>query len=133
MKEFTADLKLIYAAITLDEAMQNLDGLQARWSKKYPTAVKSWVENWDVLSTFFLYPPEIRKIIYTTNTIEGRHRQFRKVTKTKGSFPNDQSLLKMLYLAAREIQKKWTIRYRDWDCVLASLAILRAEATDTQG
>ena len=127
IKAFVADLKKIYGALTEEEARLYLGKLGETWGKKYPSAVKSWVENWDILSTFFAYPPEIRRIIYTTNAIEGLHRQFRKVTKTKGSFPNDQSLLKMLYLAAQNISKKWTMRHRDWDVVLAALDILWGE------
>lgn len=93
--------------------------------KKYPSSVKSWEDNWDILATFFAYPPEIRKIIYTTNIIEGLHRQFRKVTKTKSIFPNDDSLRKMLYLASQNITKKWTMRYRNWDIILSQLEILK--------
>ena len=104
-----------------------------KWGAKYPAAVKSWEDNWDILSTFFAYPPAIRKIIYTTNIIEGLHRQFRKVTKTKAVFPTDDSLRKMLYLASNNIVKKWTQRYREWDmgvypelCVNSKLAQNRA-------
>ena len=127
MKAFMADLKRIYGAITEGEARLALDELSTKWGKRYPSAVKSWVTNWDILSTFFRYPPEIRRIIYTTNAIEGLHRQFRKITKTKGSFPSDQSLMKMLYLAARKIEEKWTVRYRDWDRVIAALSIMKEE------
>jgi len=127
IKAFVADLKKIYGAATEEEAFSHLVELREAWGKKYPSGVKSWEDNWDILSTFFAYPPEIRRIIYTTNVIEGLHRQFRKVTKTKGSFPNDQSLMKMLYLAAQNISRKWTMRHRDWDVVLASLDILWGE------
>ena len=127
IKAFVADLKKIYGSATEEEAFSHLVELRETWGKKYPSAVKSWEDNWDILSTFFAYPPEVRRIIYTTNAIEGLHRQFRKVTKTKGSFPNDQSLMKMLYLAAQNISKKWTMRHRDWDVVLASLTILWGE------
>ena len=91
---------------------------------KHPSAVKSWEDNWDILSTFFAYPVEIRKIIYTTNIIEGLNRQFRKVTKTKSVFPNDDSLRKMLYLASQNITKKWTQRYKNWDIVIRQLEIM---------
>jgi transposase-like protein len=124
IKAYVADLKLIYTAATEEEAFSQLDHFKGTWEKKYPSGVRSWEDNWDILSAFFEYPPEIRKIIYTTNIIEGLHRQFRKVTKTKGSFPNDQSLMKMLYLASMNISKKWTVRYRNWDQVLASLNIM---------
>lgn len=127
IKAFVADLKRIYGAATEDEAFAHLLEFKETWGKKYPSGVKSWEDNWDILSTFFTYPPEVRRIIYTTNAIEGLHRQFRKVTKTKGSFPNDQSLMKMLFLASQNIGKKWTIRYRNWDLVLASLDILWGE------
>ena len=95
----------------------------------YPSAVKSWEDNWDILSTFFAYPVEIRKIIYTTNIIEGLNRQFRKVTKTKSVFPNDDSLRKMLYLASQNITKKWTQRYKNWDIVIRQLEIMHEEKT----
>lgn len=94
----TADLKPIYKAATEEAALLELDHFEATWGAKYPLIVKSWRQNWDELSTFFMYPPELRKLIYTTNMIEGYHRQLRKVTKGKSTFPNDYSLLKMLYL-----------------------------------
>lgn len=89
----------------------------------------TWEDNWDILSTFFAYPVEIRKIIYTTNIIEGLNRQFRKVTKTKSVFPTDDSLRKMLYLASRNITKKWTQRYKNWDIVIRQLEIMHEEKT----
>ena len=119
-----ADLKLVYTAVTEESALENLMSFKEKWGKKYPAAIKSWEDNWDILSTFFAYPAAIRKIIYTTNIIEGLHRQFRKVTKTKSVFPNDDSLKKMLYLASANIVKKWSLRYRDWDMVLNHLSIL---------
>ena len=124
IKSFVADLKTVYGALTEEQAFENLMVFKDKWGKKYPSAIKSWEDNWDILSTFFAYPPQIRKIIYTTNIIEGVHRQYRKVTKTKSSFPNDDSLRKMLYLASNNIVKKWTQRYRDWDVVLNHLSIL---------
>jgi len=127
IKAYVADLKLIYTAATEEEAFSNLVEFKEMWGKKYPSGVRSWEDNWDILSAFFAYPPEIRKIIYTTNVIEGIHRQYRKVTKTKGSFPNDSSLMKMLYLATVNISKKWVIRYRNWDQVLAALHIMFGE------
>ena len=95
-----------------------------RWRKQYPSCVKSWEENWDVLNTFFEYPPEIRKIIYTTNIIEGLNRQFRQITKNKPSFTNDDSLRKMLYLASQRIVRHWHARYQNWDLVLSQLEIM---------
>lgn len=105
-------------------ALENLMVFKDKWKVKYPSAIKSWEDNWDILGTFFAYPPQIRKIIYTTNIIEGLHRQYRKVTKTKSCFPNDDSLRKMLYLASQNIIKKWTQRYREWDIILNQLDIL---------
>jgi len=124
IKEFVADLKKIYTSINEEAALERLIEFKDKWGKEYPSSVRSWEENWDILATFFAYPPEIRKIIYTTNIIEGLHRQFRKVTKTKSIFPNDDSLRKMLYLAAQNITKKWTMRYRNWDMILSQLEIL---------
>ena len=95
-----------------------------KWGKTYPSCVKSWEENWDILSTFFAYPPEVRKIIYTTNIIEGLNRQFRQITKNKPSFTNDDSLRKMLYLASQKIVERWTQRCRNWDVVLSQLSII---------
>jgi len=124
IKEFVADLKLIYTSINEEMAMERLIEFKEKWGKEYPSAVRSWEENWDILATFFAYPPEIRRIIYTTNIIEGLHRQFRKVTKTKSIFPNDDSLRKMLFLASQNITKKWTMRYRNWDMILNQLEIM---------
>lgn len=124
MKAFAADLKAIYTGVTEEEAFEKMLECKEKWGKKYPAAIKSWEDNWDILSTFFAYPPAIRGIIYTTNIIEGLNRQFRKVTKTKSVFPNDEALRKMLYLASKNIVKRWTIRYRDWEMVLNHLAIL---------
>lgn len=124
IKEFMADLKKIYTSVTEEAAFDELEKFRNKWQKEYPSAVKSWEENWDILSTFFAYPVEIRTIIYTTNIIEGLHRQFRKVTKTKAIFPNDDSLKKMLYLAAQNISKKWTLRYKNWDIIISQLELL---------
>jgi putative transposase len=124
MKAFTGDLKEVYTAVTEEAALERLIAFKEKWSVQYPAAIKSWEDNWDILSTFYAYPPAIRKIIYTTNIIEGLNRQFRKVTKTKSVFPNDDSLRKMLYLASNNIVKKWTQCYRDWDIVLNYLALL---------
>ena len=127
IKKFTADLKLVYGALNEEAAMEKLIEFKDKWQSQYPTAVKSWEDNWDILSTFFAYPVEIRKIIYTTNIIEGLNRQFRKVTKTKAVFPNDDSLRKMLYLASQNITKKWTQRYKNWDIVIRQLEIMHDE------
>ena len=124
IKEFMKDLKLVYQANTEEMALNQLSVFKEKWNKHYPSAVKSWEDNWDILSTYFDYPVEIRKVIYTTNIIEGLNRQFRKITKTKSSFPTDESLRKILYLAVEKISKKWTVRYRDWDKIMAQLRIM---------
>jgi len=98
--------------------------MKDKWNNLYPSCVKSWEENWDILSTFFAYPPEVRKIIYTTNIIEGLNRQFRQITKNEPSFTNDDSLRKMLYLASQKIVERWTQRCRNWDMVLSQLSIM---------
>ncbi|OOM75554.1 transposase, mutator family [Clostridium puniceum] len=112
-KIFATDLKGIYKAVNEEAAMENLLLLKDKWSNKYTNVVKSWEDNWDNLSTFFAFPDNIRRIIYTTNVIESLNSQFRKVTKTKLIFPNDDSLLKMLYLAVERVAKKWTRNYPD--------------------
>ena len=126
-KEFARDFKEVYKAISEEAAYDKLQELEEKWGKKYPYAIKSWYDNWDVLSPFFKFPQEIRTIMYTTNIIEGLHRQFRKATKTKTVFPSDQSLEKMLYLASQNVMKKWTQRYRNWDIVLNQLMIFFEE------
>ena len=127
IKQVAADLKKIYAAVTLDEAEENLRAFAEKWRKQYPSCVKSWEENWEVLSTFFEYPTDIRKIIYTTNIIEGLNRQFRQITKNKPSFTNDDSLRRMLYLASQRIVKHWHARYQNWDLVLSQLELMFAD------
>lgn len=122
-KAFVADLKTIYQAATREEAEANLQKLEQTWKSKYAAAVRSWQNNWDDLSTFFEFPKEIRRLIYTTNTVEGYHRQLRKVTKNKGSFPTEQAVRKLLYLATMNITKKWTAPIRDWPLILNQLAI----------
>ena len=124
IKQVIADLKKIYKAVTLDEAEENLLAFGERWRKQYPSCVKSWEDNWEVLSTFFEYPLEIRKIIYTTNIIEGLNRQFRQITKNKPSFTNDDSLRRMLYLASQRIMKHWHARCQNWDLVLSQLDLM---------
>ena len=124
IKVLMADLKKVYQSVTEEEALANLMTFKDAWGKQYPSCVKSWEENWDILSTFYAYPPEIRKIIYTTNIIEGLNRQFRKITKNKPSFTNDDSLRKILYLASKNIVEHWTARCRNWDQVIGQLEIL---------
>ena len=122
-KEFAKDLKLIYQAPTKEVAEEELLKLEEKWGKKYPLVINSWNNKWDNLSIFFKYPAEIRKIIYTTNIIESVHRQFRKLTKTKGAFPNENSLLKLLYLGIQNASKKWTMPVRNWPLTISQLAI----------
>jgi putative transposase len=129
-KIFVADLKGIYKAVNEEVAMENLILLKDKWSNKYPNAIKSWEDNWDNLSTFFAFPNNIRRIIYTTNVIESLNSQFRKVTKTKLIFPTDDSLLKMLYLAVERVANKWTRNYPDWDLVINQLNIVFSDILD---
>jgi transposase-like protein len=122
-KEFAKDLKLIYQAPTKELAEEELLKLEEKWGKKYPLVINSWQNKWDNLSVFFKYPADIRKIIYTTNIIESVHRQFRKLTKTKGAFPNESSLMKLLYLGILNASKKWTMPVRNWSLTISQLAI----------
>jgi putative transposase len=108
-KEFMADLKPVYKAETIAGAETALDALEEKWGKKYPLVIKSWRRKWANLSVYFKYPPDIRRVIYTTNAIEAVHRQFRKLTKTKGAFPNENSLLKLLYMGIQNASQKWTM------------------------
>ena len=123
IKALMADLKAVYAAVDEGSALDALDIFAETWDKKYPKISKSWRENWANLSTYFKYPVEVRRLIYTTNTIEGFNRQLRKVTKSKAVFPTDDSLFKMLYLAMIDITKKWTGRRQDWGTIHAQLSI----------
>lgn len=122
-KPFLSDLKEVYRATTKELAEQQLDALDKTWGKKYPLVLNSWRHNWPKLSTYFKYDPAIRRLIYTTNTIEGFHRQVRKVTKTKGAFPSDMALLKLIYLAYRNIRKKWTAPLQNWGMTVSQLSI----------
>jgi transposase-like protein len=122
-KEFMQDLKKVYQAINKNSAEYALDSLEEKWGKKYPAVLKSWRNKWEYLSAYFKYPEHIRKIIYTTNTVEAVHRQFRKLTKTKGAFPNENSLLKLLYAGILNISKKWTMPIQNWGIALSQLAI----------
>lgn len=123
IKQFTADLKPVYKAPTEEIALAALDEFEAKWGSKYPLGVKSWRVNWTELSTMFKYPPEIRKLIYTTNAIENFNRQLRKVTKTKSAFVSDDALMKILYLTTMQIVDKWTMPIRDWGMILDNLMI----------
>lgn len=127
LKKLMADLKLVYAAPDETLALECLDEFSAKWDSKYPKISRSWKENWANLSTYFKYPEAVRRIIYTTNTIEGFNRQLRKVTKAKTVFPSDESLLKMLYLAMIDITKKWTGHRQDWGQIYSQLEIFFEE------
>lgn len=122
-KEFMKDLKTVYQAVSKDSAEGALDQLESKWGEDYPIVIKSWRDNWDLLTEYFQYTAPIRKLIYTTNTVEGYHRQIRKVTKNKGVFTNDQSLEKLVYLAYRNIKKKWTMSLSNWGQISQQLAI----------
>ena len=117
-KEFTKDMKDVYSAPNRQAATAALDALDAKWSSKYAYAIKSWRENWDELTVFFDFPLEIRQIIYTTNLIENLNGKIRKYTKNKLSFPTDEAVLKSVYLALREVSKKWTMPIRNWGMIL---------------
>ncbi len=127
LKPLMADLKRVYAAPTEEIALAELDSFDEKWSGKYPKIAKSWKDNWANLSTYFKYPEAVRRLIYTTNAIEGFNRQLRKVTKSKTIFPSDESLLKMLYLAMMDITKKWTGHRQDWGQIHSQLEIFFEE------
>lgn len=122
-KAFMKDLKPVYQAETLDLAELRLEELDEKWGKKYEKVLESWHRNWSKLTTYFRYDAAVRKLIYTTNTIEGFHRQVRKVTKTKGAFTSDMALLKLIYLAQRNISQKWTMPLSNWATTAQKLAI----------
>lgn len=122
-KEFAGELKKVYQAFTKEEAEFELDKLEEKWGKKYPIIFESWRNKWDNLSNYFKYAEPIRKVIYTTNIIESVHRQFRTLTKTKGAFPNDNSLLKLLYAGIQNAEKKWTMPIRNWSLTISQLNI----------
>lgn len=122
-KEFMRDLKLVYQATTKELAEDELLKLDEKWGKKYPIVLQSWQNKWENLSYYFKYPTAIRKIMYTTNIIESVHRQFRKLTKTKGAFPNENSLLKLLYMGIKNAKEKWTQPVHNWSLTISQLAI----------
>ena len=132
IKSFMKDLKEVYQAPTEDIALQKLDSLEEKWGAKYPSSISSWRNNWSTLATYFKYPAEIRRIIYTTNSMENFNRQLRKVTKAKTIFPTDDALFKMLYLAMTDITKKWVGKPWDWGQILEQLCIF-FEGRITQG
>ena len=122
-KQFAGELKKVYQAFTKEEAELELDKLEEKWGKKYPIIFDSWRNKWDNLSNYFKYAEPIRKVIYTTNIIESVHRQFRTLTKTKGAFPNDNSLLKLLFAGIQNAEKKWTMPIRNWSLTISQLNI----------
>lgn len=127
IKALMADLKKVYSAVDEQTALAELDSFDDKWGSKYPKIAISWRDKWANLSTYFKYPQEVRTLIYTTNTIEGFNRQLRKVTKNKGVFPTDDSLIKMLYLAMTDITKKWTGKRREWGQIHSQLEIFFAD------
>jgi len=127
LKVLMADLKAVYSAVDEQTAQAALENFAEKWDKKYPKISISWKNNWANLSTYFKFPQEIRRLIYTTNAIEGFNRQLRKITKSKSVFPTDDSLLKILYLAMMDITKKWTGRRQDWSTIHAQLEIFYAD------
>lgn len=130
IKELMVDLKRVYTAATEEIALNELELFNDKWGKKYPKIYKSWSDNWATLSTYFKHPVSVRKLVYTTNAIEGFNRQLRKVTKSKSVFPTDNSLLKMLYLATMDITKKWSGRRQDWGQIRSQLEIYFEERLD---
>ncbi|MFZ1292294.1 MAG: IS256 family transposase [Melioribacteraceae bacterium] len=129
-KKFMIELKEVYKAPTEEPALFSLDILENNWAKKYSLAIRSWKNNWTSLSTFFKYPQEIRTVIYTTNAVESVHRQFRKVTKSRSLFPNDDALKKMLYLAYRDLSKKWSMPIQNWALILSNFSVYFKERFD---
>ena len=122
-KAFMAELKEVYRSDTKELAETALLNLSEKWGKKYPIVIQSWEANWEKLTTYFQYTAPIRKLIYTTNAVEGYHRQIRKVTKTKGAFTSDMALLKLVYLVTKNIEKKWTSPLQNWSLTVQQLAI----------
>ena len=123
-KEVAADLKRIYQSATVEEAELRLGEFEEKWDRDYPPISQSWRRNWSRLTPFFDFPPEIRKVIYTTNAIESVNMSLRKLTKIRGFFPNDDALIKLFYLGLRNISQKWTMPIKDWKPALKQFTIL---------
>ena len=122
-----AGLKKVYGAPSLDDAEYRLEEFREVWAKKYPQILKSWDANWAELSTYFKYPEEVRRLIYTTNAVEGFHRMLRKYTKTKTVYPSDDAVKKSVFLAVQEITKKWSMPVRDWGIIIGQLMVFFAD------
>ena len=127
LKKFASDFKAVYNAPNEKAGLEALADIREKWGKKYPYVASSWENNWEDASPFFQFPDEVRRIMYTTNIIEGLNRQYRKATKTKSVFPSDSSLEKMLYLASLNAAKKRIQRYRNWNQILNQLTVLYGE------
>lgn len=130
-KLFMSELKPVYRADNETVALDELSKLKEKWNKKYPMVIASWESNWPKLSTYFKYPDGIRKLIYTTNTIEGYHRQIRKVTKNKGVFTSDMALLKLIFLATERVSRKWTLPLQGWAISASQLKIIFGDRMKT--
>jgi putative transposase len=122
-KELLKDLNPVYKASSEELARYGFEGFKTKWQQKYPKAIKSWETNWDRLTNYYKYPPAIRKIVYTTNTVEGYHRMVRKVTKSKGAFTSDMGMLKLVYLATLKFQNRWKTKVFGWQSILNQLLI----------
>lgn len=122
-KAVCADLKKVYGAVNLDNAEYAKEEFREKWDQKYPSILRSWDANWAELTTFFAYPEQIRRLIYTTNAVESYHRMVRKFTKAKAIFPTDDSIRKVVYLSVRQITKKWTMPVRDWGLCYSQIMI----------
>ena len=125
-KEICADLKKIYGAVNLDNAEYAKEEFREKWDKRYPAILRSWDDNWAELTTFFEFPEEIRRLIYTTNAVEAYHRMVRKFTKSKAIFPTDDSIRKVIFLSTKEIAKKWTMPVREWVSAYSQILIFFA-------
>jgi putative transposase len=123
IKAVMADLKKVYGAPSLEDAEYRLEEFRDKWGARYPQILKSWDANWAELSTYFKYPDEVRRLIYTTNAVEGFHRMLRKFTKTKTIYPTDEAVKKSVYLSIQEISRKWTMPVRDWGIIIGQLIV----------
>ena len=132
-KEFMTDLKTVYKAESKDLAEYNLLQLGEKWGKKYPMVIRSWNQNWDNLSTYFKYSNEVKQLIYTTNPIEGFHRQVRKYTKTKGSFTSENALFKLVFCAIKQITAKWNMPIQNWALTISQLDIFFPDRLNLRG